>query len=54
MQAQGLSIVTDLKNRGVEDILIASVDGLKGFSEVINSVFLQTIVQRCIIHQIKY
>lgn len=49
-----LSIVTDLKNRGVEDILIASVDGLKGFSEVINSVFLQTIVQRCIIHQIKY
>ena len=49
-----LSIVTDLKNRGVEDILIASVDGLKGFSEAINSVFPQTIVQRCIIHQIRY
>lgn len=49
-----LSIVTELKNRGVEDILIASVDGLKGFSEAINSVFPKTIVQRCIIHQIRY
>jgi transposase-like protein len=49
-----LSIVTELKNRGVEDILIASVDGLKGFSEAINSVFPQTTVQRCIIHQIRY
>ena len=49
-----LTVVTDLKNRGVEDILIASVDGLKGFSEAINSVFPQTIVQRCIIHQIRY
>jgi len=49
-----LSVVTDLKNRGVEDILIASVDGLKGFSEAINSVFPQTVVQRCIIHQIRY
>ena len=49
-----LSIVTNLKNRGVEDILIACVDGLKGFSEAINSVFHQTVVQRCIIHQIRY
>ena len=49
-----LNIVTELKNRGVEDILIASVDGLKGFSEAINSVFPQTVVQRCIIHQIRY
>ena len=49
-----LSIVTELKNRGVEDILIASVDGLKGFSDAINSVFPKTIVQRCIIHQIRY
>ena len=49
-----LSIVTDLKNRGVEDILIASVDGLKGFSEAINSVFPKTVVQRCVIHQIRY
>ena len=49
-----LFIVTELKNRGIEDILIASVDELKGFSEAINSVFFQTIVQRCIIHQIRY
>jgi len=49
-----LSIATELKNRGVEDILIASVDGLKGFSNAITSVFPQTVVQRCIIHQIRY
>jgi transposase-like protein len=49
-----LSIVTELKNRGIEDILIASVDRLKGFPEAINSVFPQTVVQRCIIHQIRY
>jgi transposase-like protein len=49
-----LSVVTELQNRGVEDILIASVDGLKGFSEAINAVFPKTIVQRCIIHQIRY
>ncbi len=49
-----LNIVAELKNRGVEDILIASVDGLKGFSDAINTVFSQTIVQRCIIHQIRY
>jgi len=49
-----LSIVTELKNRGVADILISSVDGLKGFSDAINSVFPKTVVQRCIIHQIRY
>jgi len=49
-----LNIVTELKNRGIEDILIASVDGLKGFSDAINSVFPKTVVQRCIIHQIRY
>lgn len=48
-----LSVITDLKNRGVEDILIASVDGLKGFSDAIHSVFPQTAVQKCIIHQIR-
>lgn len=46
-----LSVLTDLQNRGVEDILIASVDGLKGFPEAINAVFPQTEVQLCIIHQ---
>jgi putative transposase len=49
-----LSVVTDLQTRGVEDILIASVDGLNGFKEAIQSVFPQTQIQRCIIHQIRY
>jgi len=48
-----LSVITDLKNRGVEDIFIACVDGLQGFKEAIQSVFPQAIVQRCIIHQIR-
>ena len=49
-----LSVVTDLQARGVEDIFIASVDGLPGFKEAIQSVFPQTQVQRCIIHQIRH
>ena len=48
-----LQVLTDLQNRGVEDILIASVDGLKGFPEAINAVFPDTEVQLCIIHQIR-
>lgn len=48
-----LQVLTDLHNRGVEDILIASVDGLKGFPEAINSVFPNTEVQLCIVHQIR-
>lgn len=48
-----LSVVTDLRNRGVEDILIAAVDGLKGFPEAINSIFPKTEVQLCVIHQIR-
>ena len=48
-----LSVVTELKNRGVEDILIACVDGLKGFPEAINAVFPQTQVQLCIVHMIR-
>ncbi len=48
-----LSVLTDLQARGVEDILIASVDGLKGFPEAINSIFPQTEVQLCIVHQIR-
>jgi putative transposase len=50
-----LSVVTDLEARGVEeDIFIASVDGLPGFNEAIQSIFPQTQVQRCIIHQIRH
>jgi transposase-like protein len=48
-----LSILTDLQNRGVEDILIATMDGLTGFTEAVEAVFPQTLVQRCIIHQIR-
>lgn len=48
-----LSVLTDLKNRGVRDILIACGDGLKGFPEAIQSVFPQTEVQLCIVHLIR-
>ena len=48
-----LQVLTDLQQRGVKDILIASVDGLKGFPEAINSVFPNTEVQLCVVHQIR-
>lgn len=48
-----LSVVTELKNRGVQDILIACVDGLKGFPDAINAVFPHTQVQLCIVHMIR-
>jgi putative transposase len=48
-----LSVLTDLQTRGVEDIFIASIDGLTGFKDAILSVFPQTLIQRCVIHQIR-
>ena len=48
-----LSVLTDIKSRGVKDILIACTDNLTGFSEAILSVFPQTEVQSCVIHQIR-
>ena len=48
-----LSVLTDLQNRGVKDILIACVDGLKGFPEAIETIYPETEVQLCIIHQIR-
>jgi transposase-like protein len=48
-----LGVLNDLKTRGVKDILIACVDGLKGFPEAINTAFPQTEVQLCVIHQIR-
>ncbi|WP_310676788.1 IS256 family transposase, partial [Burkholderia multivorans] len=48
-----LRVVNDLKLRGVQDILIAVVDGLKGFPEAINTVFPETTVQTCIVHLIR-
>jgi putative transposase len=48
-----LSVLNDLKNRGVRDILIACVDGLKGFPEAIQAAFPRTTVQLCIVHLIR-
>lgn len=48
-----LNVLTDLQNRGVQDILIACVDGLTGFPDAIQSVFPQTDIQLCIVHQIR-
>ncbi len=48
-----LSVITDLSHRGIKDIMIASIDGLKGFPEAINSIFPDTEVQLCIVHQIR-
>ena len=48
-----LRVMNELKNRGVEDVLIAVVDGLKGFPEAITAVFPQTQVQTCIVHLIR-
>ena len=49
-----LNVLSDLQNRGVEDILIACVDGLTGFPQAIEAVFPKTTVQRCVIHQIRH
>jgi transposase-like protein len=48
-----LSVLTDLRNRGVEDILIVCIDGLKGFEEAILSIYPGSEVQSCIVHQIR-
>lgn len=48
-----LGVLTDLQNRGVKDILIACVDGLKGFPEAIETIYPNTEVQLCIVHQIR-
>lgn len=48
-----LQVVTDLKNRGVQDIFIACVDGLKGFPEAIEAVYPQAAVQLCIVHLVR-
>jgi putative transposase len=49
-----LRVMTELKNRGVADLLIAVVDGLKGFPEAITAVFPQARIQTCIVHLIRY
>ena len=49
-----LQVVTELRNRGVQDIFIACVDGLKGFPEAIEAVFPKTTVQLCIVHMVRH
>lgn len=49
-----LGVLNEIKNRGVEDIMIISVDGLTGFADAISAVFPNTEIQRCIVHQIRY
>lgn len=49
-----LSVLTDLKARGVSDILIACIDGLKGFPDAISTIFPKCIVQQCVVHQIRH
>jgi transposase-like protein len=49
-----LGVLNEIKNRGTEDILIVSVDGLSGFGDAIHAVFPNAEIQRCIIHQIRY
>ena len=49
-----IGVLNEIRNRGVEDIMIVSVDGLTGFVDAINAVFPQAEVQRCIVHQIRY
>lgn len=48
-----LSVLTDLQNRGLKDILIACIDNLNGFEQAINAIFPQTEVQSCVVHQIR-
>ena len=49
-----LQVVTELRNRGIQDILIACVDGLKGFPEAIEAVYPKTTVQLCIVHMVRH
>ncbi len=49
-----LRVMNEIKGRGTQDILIAVVDGLKGFPEAITAVFPDTVVQTCIVHLIRY
>ena len=48
-----LRVMNELKNRGVGDILIAAVDGLKGFPDALNAIFPQTIMQTCVVHLVR-
>jgi transposase-like protein len=48
-----LSVLTELKNRGVQDVMVACIDGLKGFPEAISAIFPKTQIQLCIVHMVR-
>ena len=48
------TLVTELRNRGLQDIFIACVDGLKGFLDAIEAVFPKAMVQLCIVHMVRH
>ncbi len=48
-----LAVLTELRQRGLEDVLVCCVDGLTGFADAIEAVYPQTWVQTCIVHQIR-
>lgn len=48
-----MQVLTDLQNRGLEDILIASVDNLTGFVDAIQAIYPKTDIQLCVVHQIR-
>lgn len=48
-----MKVLSELKTRGVQDILIASIDGLSGFGEAIKAIFPETQVQQCLVHQVR-
>ncbi|MDD4628250.1 MAG: IS256 family transposase [Candidatus Peribacteraceae bacterium] len=49
-----MQVLTEIKNRGVEDVLLCCIDGLKGFSDAIKTIFPEAIIQQCIVHQIRH
>jgi putative transposase len=49
-----MQVITELKNRGISDIFIACVDGLKGFPEAIEALYPQTQVQLCMVHLVRH
>jgi putative transposase len=49
-----MQVITELKNRGVQDIFIACVDGLKGFPEAIEAIYPETQVQLCLVHLVRH
>jgi transposase-like protein len=48
-----MQVLNEIKNRGVEDVLICCIDGLRGFSDAINAIFPEAVIQQCIVHQIR-